>query len=134
MEAESLAAINKPYLGAAWFQRLWADIEHQSGLFWTEGSRRVMIKYEAQETMYVACATFFGPHPQGFSWGSDGFRSLSNKYWRFGSSLIDLHLLFLFLQLGGLVHSPVNCPLLGFSAVSTSLPQGYLWVSSPSPS
>ncbi|XP_051028058.1 rho guanine nucleotide exchange factor 10-like protein isoform X2 [Acomys russatus] len=32
------------------------------------------------------------------------------------------------LQLGGLVHSPVNCPLLGFSAVSTSLPQGYLWV------
>ncbi|XP_050008335.1 rho guanine nucleotide exchange factor 10-like protein [Alexandromys fortis] len=31
-------------------------------------------------------------------------------------------------QLGGLVHSPVNCPLLGFSAVSTSLPQGYLWV------
>jgi hypothetical protein len=35
------------------------------------------------------------------------------------------------LQLGALVHSPVNCPLLGFSAVSTSLPQGYLWVSSP---
>lgn len=33
-------------------------------------------------------------------------------------------------QLGGLVHSPVNSPLLGFSAVSTSLPQGYLWVSS----
>lgn len=32
------------------------------------------------------------------------------------------------LQLGGLVHSPVNSPLLGFSAVSTSLPQGYLWV------
>ncbi|XP_012295402.2 rho guanine nucleotide exchange factor 10-like protein isoform X2 [Aotus nancymaae] len=32
------------------------------------------------------------------------------------------------LQLGGLVHSPVNCPLLGFSVVSTSLPQGYLWV------
>ncbi|XP_040843916.1 rho guanine nucleotide exchange factor 10-like protein isoform X3 [Ochotona curzoniae] len=32
------------------------------------------------------------------------------------------------LQLGALVHSPVNCPLLGFSAVSTSLPQGYLWV------
>lgn len=61
MEAESLAAINKPYLGAAWFQRLWADIEHQSGLFWTEGSRRVMIKYEAQETMYVACATFLAP-------------------------------------------------------------------------
>uniref|UniRef100_A0A2I3H5P8 Rho guanine nucleotide exchange factor 10 like n=1 Tax=Nomascus leucogenys TaxID=61853 RepID=A0A2I3H5P8_NOMLE len=35
------------------------------------------------------------------------------------------------LQLGALVHSPVNCPLLGFSAVSTSLPQGYLWVSHP---
>ncbi|XP_003783905.1 rho guanine nucleotide exchange factor 10-like protein isoform X2 [Otolemur garnettii] len=32
------------------------------------------------------------------------------------------------LQLGAMVHSPVNCPLLGFSAVSTSLPQGYLWV------
>ncbi|KAM5270239.1 rho guanine nucleotide exchange factor 10-like protein isoform 4-T5 [Hipposideros larvatus] len=32
------------------------------------------------------------------------------------------------LQLGALVHSPVSCPLLGFSAVSTSLPQGYLWV------
>lgn len=35
------------------------------------------------------------------------------------------------LQLGALVHSPVSCPLLGFSAVSTSLPQGYLWVSNP---
>ncbi|XP_028339735.1 rho guanine nucleotide exchange factor 10-like protein isoform X7 [Physeter macrocephalus] len=32
------------------------------------------------------------------------------------------------LQLGAVVHSPVSCPLLGFSAVSTSLPQGYLWV------
>ncbi|XP_036709920.1 rho guanine nucleotide exchange factor 10-like protein isoform X10 [Balaenoptera musculus] len=32
------------------------------------------------------------------------------------------------LQLGALVHSPVSCPLVGFSAVSTSLPQGYLWV------
>ncbi|XP_053431167.1 rho guanine nucleotide exchange factor 10-like protein isoform X2 [Nycticebus coucang] len=32
------------------------------------------------------------------------------------------------LQLGAMVHNPVNCPLLGFSAVSTSLPQGYLWV------
>ncbi|XP_015421335.1 PREDICTED: rho guanine nucleotide exchange factor 10-like protein [Myotis davidii] len=32
------------------------------------------------------------------------------------------------LQLGALVHSPVSSPLLGFSAVSTSLPQGYLWV------
>lgn len=32
------------------------------------------------------------------------------------------------LQLGALVHSPVSCPLLGFSAISTSLPQGYLWV------
>ncbi|XP_030619756.1 rho guanine nucleotide exchange factor 10-like protein isoform X8 [Delphinapterus leucas] len=32
------------------------------------------------------------------------------------------------LQLGALIHSPVSCPLLGFSAVSTSLPQGYLWV------
>ncbi|XP_055978547.1 rho guanine nucleotide exchange factor 10-like protein isoform X1 [Sorex fumeus] len=32
------------------------------------------------------------------------------------------------LQLGALVHSPVSYPLLGFSAVSTSLPQGYLWV------
>ena len=35
------------------------------------------------------------------------------------------------LQLGALVHSPVSCPLLGFSAISTSLPQGYLWVSNP---
>ncbi|XP_023587916.1 rho guanine nucleotide exchange factor 10-like protein isoform X3 [Trichechus manatus latirostris] len=32
------------------------------------------------------------------------------------------------LRLGALVHSPVSCPVLGFSAVSTSLPQGYLWV------
>ncbi|KAM6219981.1 rho guanine nucleotide exchange factor 10-like protein [Rhynchocyon petersi] len=39
----------------------------------------------------------------------------------FSSRVLDL-------QLGALVHSPVNCPLLGFSAVSTSLPQGYLWV------
>ncbi|XP_012577542.1 PREDICTED: rho guanine nucleotide exchange factor 10-like protein [Condylura cristata] len=31
-------------------------------------------------------------------------------------------------QLGAMVHSPVSYPLLGFSAVSTSLPQGYLWV------
>ncbi|CAI5782987.1 guanine nucleotide exchange factor 10 isoform X5 [Podarcis lilfordi] len=32
------------------------------------------------------------------------------------------------LQLGTAVHSPVHSSLLGFSAVSTSLPQGYLWV------
>ncbi|XP_075046729.1 rho guanine nucleotide exchange factor 10-like protein isoform X1 [Mixophyes fleayi] len=32
------------------------------------------------------------------------------------------------LQLGGAVHSPVQTSLLGFSSVSTSLPQGYLWV------
>ncbi|NXW95536.1 ARGAL protein, partial [Alopecoenas beccarii] len=32
------------------------------------------------------------------------------------------------LQLGAAVHNPVQSSLLGFSAVSTSLPQGYLWV------
>ncbi|NXS68720.1 ARGAL protein, partial [Pandion haliaetus] len=32
------------------------------------------------------------------------------------------------LQLGVAVHNPVQSSLLGFSAVSTSLPQGYLWV------
>ncbi|XP_061457991.1 rho guanine nucleotide exchange factor 10-like protein isoform X2 [Rhineura floridana] len=32
------------------------------------------------------------------------------------------------LQLGAAVHSPVHSSLLGFSAISTSLPQGYLWV------
>lgn len=32
-------------------------------------------------------------------------------------------------QLGAAVHSPVHSSLLGFSAISTSLPQGYLWVS-----
>nr|DBA15720.1 TPA: hypothetical protein GDO54_003192 [Pyxicephalus adspersus] len=32
------------------------------------------------------------------------------------------------LQLGGAVHTPVQSALLGFSSVSTSLPQGYLWV------
>ncbi|KAM4016582.1 rho guanine nucleotide exchange factor 10-like protein isoform 3-T6 [Anomaloglossus baeobatrachus] len=32
------------------------------------------------------------------------------------------------LQLGGTVHTPVQSSLLGFSSVSTSLPQGYLWV------
>ncbi|XP_074074387.1 rho guanine nucleotide exchange factor 10-like protein isoform X4 [Macrotis lagotis] len=32
------------------------------------------------------------------------------------------------LQLRSLIHCPVHSPLLGFSAVSTSLPQGYLWV------
>ncbi|XP_053136520.1 rho guanine nucleotide exchange factor 10-like protein isoform X14 [Hemicordylus capensis] len=32
------------------------------------------------------------------------------------------------LQLGTALHSPVHSSLLGFSAVSTSLPQGYLWV------
>ncbi|KAM4703509.1 rho guanine nucleotide exchange factor 10-like protein [Rhinophrynus dorsalis] len=32
------------------------------------------------------------------------------------------------LQLGGAVHMPVQSSLLGFSSVSTSLPQGYLWV------
>ncbi|XP_063173716.1 rho guanine nucleotide exchange factor 10-like protein isoform X2 [Candoia aspera] len=31
-------------------------------------------------------------------------------------------------QLGAAVHSPVQSSLLGFSAISTSLPQGYLWV------
>ncbi|XP_018428706.1 PREDICTED: rho guanine nucleotide exchange factor 10-like protein [Nanorana parkeri] len=32
------------------------------------------------------------------------------------------------LQLGGAIHTPVQNFLLGFSSVSTSLPQGYLWV------
>ncbi|XP_040182993.1 rho guanine nucleotide exchange factor 10-like protein isoform X3 [Rana temporaria] len=32
------------------------------------------------------------------------------------------------LQLGGAIHTPVQSSLLGFSSVSTSLPQGYLWV------
>ncbi|KAM4650704.1 rho guanine nucleotide exchange factor 10-like protein isoform 2-T3 [Discoglossus pictus] len=31
------------------------------------------------------------------------------------------------LQLGGAVHTPVQSSLLGFSTLSTSLPQGYLW-------
>ncbi|NWW17121.1 ARGAL protein, partial [Falcunculus frontatus] len=31
-------------------------------------------------------------------------------------------------QLGAAVHNPVHSSLLGFSAVSTSLPQGFLWV------
>ncbi|XP_048374790.1 rho guanine nucleotide exchange factor 10-like protein isoform X4 [Sphaerodactylus townsendi] len=39
----------------------------------------------------------------------------------FSSKALDL-------QLGAAVHSPVHSSLLGFSAVSTSLPQGYLWV------
>lgn len=38
-----------------------------------------------------------------------------------------------FLQLGTAVHNPVQSSLLGFSAVSTSLPQGYLWVSETTP-
>ncbi|XP_066462441.1 rho guanine nucleotide exchange factor 10-like protein isoform X2 [Eleutherodactylus coqui] len=32
------------------------------------------------------------------------------------------------LQLGGAIHTTVQTSLLGFSSVSTSLPQGYLWV------
>uniref|UniRef100_A0A8C8S319 Rho guanine nucleotide exchange factor 10-like protein n=1 Tax=Pelusios castaneus TaxID=367368 RepID=A0A8C8S319_9SAUR len=39
----------------------------------------------------------------------------------FSSKALDL-------QLGAMVHNPVQSSLLGFSAVSTSLPQGYLWV------
>nr|XP_048680658.1 rho guanine nucleotide exchange factor 10-like protein isoform X5 [Caretta caretta] len=39
----------------------------------------------------------------------------------FSSNALDL-------QLGAVVHNPVQSSLLGFSAVSTSLPQGYLWV------
>ncbi|XP_030078163.1 rho guanine nucleotide exchange factor 10-like protein isoform X3 [Microcaecilia unicolor] len=35
---------------------------------------------------------------------------------------------FLDMQLGSAIHAPVQTSLLGFSAVSTSLPQGYLWV------
>lgn len=31
-------------------------------------------------------------------------------------------------KLEAALHNPVNCALLGFSAASTSLPQGYLWV------
>ncbi|XP_072308272.1 rho guanine nucleotide exchange factor 10-like protein isoform X3 [Eucyclogobius newberryi] len=31
-------------------------------------------------------------------------------------------------KLGAALHHPVHCALLGFSAASTSLPQGYLWV------
>lgn len=37
------------------------------------------------------------------------------------------------LQLSAAVHNPVQSSLLGFSAVSTSLPQGYLWVSKTTP-
>ncbi|NWS08975.1 ARGAL protein, partial [Motacilla alba] len=40
----------------------------------------------------------------------------------FSSKALDL-------QLGAAVHNPVHSSLLGFSAVSTSLPQGFLWVS-----
>lgn len=36
-------------------------------------------------------------------------------------------------QLSAAVHNPVQSSLLGFSAVSTSLPQGYLWVSKTTP-
>uniref|UniRef100_A0A8C9LAT8 Rho guanine nucleotide exchange factor 10 like n=1 Tax=Pavo cristatus TaxID=9049 RepID=A0A8C9LAT8_PAVCR len=39
----------------------------------------------------------------------------------FSSKALDL-------QLNAAVHNPVQSSLLGFSAVSTSLPQGYLWV------
>ncbi|XP_066059239.1 rho guanine nucleotide exchange factor 10-like protein isoform X9 [Chamaea fasciata] len=39
----------------------------------------------------------------------------------FSSKALDL-------QLGAAVHSPVASSLLGFSAVSTALPQGFLWV------
>ncbi|XP_062449051.1 rho guanine nucleotide exchange factor 10-like protein isoform X6 [Rhea pennata] len=39
----------------------------------------------------------------------------------FSSKALDL-------QLGAAVHNPVQSSLLGFAAVSTSLPQGYLWV------
>uniref|UniRef100_A0A7N8XE01 Rho guanine nucleotide exchange factor (GEF) 10-like a n=1 Tax=Mastacembelus armatus TaxID=205130 RepID=A0A7N8XE01_9TELE len=34
------------------------------------------------------------------------------------------------LCLAAAIHNPVHCALLGFSAASTSLPQGYLWVAS----
>ncbi|XP_051528731.1 rho guanine nucleotide exchange factor 10-like protein [Myxocyprinus asiaticus] len=34
------------------------------------------------------------------------------------------------LKLEAALHNPVQCALLGFSAASTSLPQGYLWVAS----
>ncbi|XP_067328837.1 rho guanine nucleotide exchange factor 10-like protein isoform X5 [Anolis sagrei] len=43
------------------------------------------------------------------------------RFSAFSSRALDL-------QLGAAVHSPVHSSLLGFSAVSTSLPQGYLWV------
>uniref|UniRef100_A0A8C0UXX0 Rho guanine nucleotide exchange factor 10 like n=1 Tax=Cyanistes caeruleus TaxID=156563 RepID=A0A8C0UXX0_CYACU len=39
----------------------------------------------------------------------------------FSSKALDL-------QLGAAVHNPVHSSLLGFSAVSTSLPQGFLWL------
>ncbi|NXY79785.1 ARGAL protein, partial [Glareola pratincola] len=46
---------------------------------------------------------------------------LSCRMPAFSSKALDL-------QLGAAVHNPVQSSLLGFSAVSTSLPQGYLWV------
>ncbi|XP_068771667.1 rho guanine nucleotide exchange factor 10-like protein isoform X3 [Struthio camelus] len=46
---------------------------------------------------------------------------LSCRVPAFSSKALDL-------QLGAAVHNPVQSSLLGFSAVSTSLPQGYLWV------
>ncbi|MBN3317192.1 ARGAL protein, partial [Atractosteus spatula] len=38
------------------------------------------------------------------------------------------------MKLEAALHNPVQCALLGFSAASTSLPQGYLWVASGSDS
>lgn len=67
----------------------------------------------------VACVTF----SPGGQWAQKPVRGQV-------TSPINPAILSLSPQLGGLVHSPVNSPLLGFSAVSTSLPQGYLWVSS----
>ena len=43
--------------------------------------------------------------------------------------LIHHSCLFFCVQLETALHNPVQCALLGFSAASTSLPQGYLWVS-----
>jgi len=41
---------------------------------------------------------------------------------------VSLCLVFFFFQLQAALYNPVHCALLGFSAASTSLPQGYLWV------
>uniref|UniRef100_A0A669B4T2 Rho guanine nucleotide exchange factor 10 like n=1 Tax=Oreochromis niloticus TaxID=8128 RepID=A0A669B4T2_ORENI len=62
----------------------------------------------------------------GWLCGEDEGKTTAPFWYPLLACHINIH--FCLLKLEAALHNPVHCALLGFSAASTSLPQGYLWV------